>query len=55
MKHKYNWIVMYDLSEDGFGWWKYSSSHTRKLAREIKRDMQKEFPGLDWKIEKEFV
>ena len=55
MKQKYNWIVMYNIPQDWLGWWKYSSSRTRKLAREIKRDMQEKFPDFDWKIEKEPV
>lgn len=55
MKQKYNWIVMYNCSKDGFVWWKHSSSRTRKLARELKRDIQEMFPAFDWKIEKEPV
>ena len=55
MKQKYNWIVMYNFPKDGLGWWKHSTSCTRKLARELKRDLQEMFPAFDWKIEKEPV
>ena len=55
MKQKYNWIVTFNYPQDRLGWWKHSSNPTRKLAREIKRDMQEKFPIFDWKIEKELV
>ena len=56
MKQKYNWIVMYNFPKDGLGWWKLMRfCRTRKLARELKRDLQEMFPTFDWKIEKEPV
>ena len=55
MKQKYNWIVMYNFPKDGLGWWKLTSTTTRKVARELKRDLQEMLPAFDWKIEKEPV